>query len=142
MWKGARDTAAPSPRPRRDSGVHACRHQGCVITGCCDVVSGSLTPLCAVCAGTIKGLTTEQVAAPPLDCDIILGNTYHLGNKPGGPVLEALGGLHKFMNWWVVILRYDASPRTAAASSARDTCAGSGAGPPLTCAMWRDAQAA
>lgn len=53
--------------------------------------------------GTIKGLTTEQVAEDPLNCAIILGNTYHLGNKPGGEVLETIGGLHKFMNWCGVI---------------------------------------
>jgi len=30
---------------------------------------------------------------------IILGNTYHLGNRPGGDMIEELGGLHSFMNW-------------------------------------------
>lgn len=49
--------------------------------------------------GTIKGVTTAELQSPPLDCDIILGNTYHLGNRPGGDTLEALGGLHKFMAW-------------------------------------------
>lgn len=49
--------------------------------------------------GTIKGLTTVELQAPPLDCDIILGNTYHLGNRPGGDLLERHGGLHRFMAW-------------------------------------------
>ncbi|RYY32282.1 tRNA guanosine(34) transglycosylase Tgt, partial [archaeon] len=49
--------------------------------------------------GTIKGLTTAELQLPPLDCDIILGNTYHLGNRPGGDPLERLGGLHEFMRW-------------------------------------------
>ena len=49
--------------------------------------------------GTIKGITTAELQLPPLDCDIILGNTYHLGNRPGGDTLEALGGLHQFMGW-------------------------------------------
>ena len=49
--------------------------------------------------GTIKGLTTGQVAARPIDCQIILGNTYHLGNYPGADTLGELGGLHKFMRW-------------------------------------------
>ena len=49
--------------------------------------------------GTIKGLTSAELQAPPLDCDIILGNTYHLGSRPGGGVLERAGGLHKFMGW-------------------------------------------
>ena len=49
--------------------------------------------------GTIKGVTTAELQTPPLDCDIILGNTYHLGNRPGGDTLAALGGLHAFMGW-------------------------------------------
>ncbi len=49
--------------------------------------------------GTIKGLTPEEVQSDPLNCKIILGNTYHLGHRPGGDVLEAMGGLHKFMSW-------------------------------------------
>jgi queuine tRNA-ribosyltransferase catalytic subunit len=49
--------------------------------------------------GTIKGLTTLELQMPPLDCDIILGNTYHLGNRPGGDALERAGGLHRFMAW-------------------------------------------
>lgn len=47
--------------------------------------------------GTIKGLTSEDVAA--LNCQIILGNTFHLGNRPTTQLLEKAGGLHKFMNW-------------------------------------------
>ena len=49
--------------------------------------------------GTIKCLTSEQVEQDPLNCEIILGNTYHLGNYPGPEVLRKLGGLHKLMNW-------------------------------------------
>ena len=30
---------------------------------------------------------------------IILANTYHLALRPGGDLLEKLGGQHKFMNW-------------------------------------------
>jgi queuine tRNA-ribosyltransferase len=47
--------------------------------------------------GTVKGLTTEQLEA--LDCHVILGNTYHLGHRPGGEVVQQMGGLHNFMNW-------------------------------------------
>lgn len=45
----------------------------------------------------MKGLLPDQLES--LDCEIILGNTYHLGNRPGTEVLEKAGGLHKFMNW-------------------------------------------
>jgi tRNA-guanine family transglycosylase len=47
--------------------------------------------------GTVKGLTSTQLEE--LNCGIILGNTYHLGHRPGPDVLDELGGLHKFMNW-------------------------------------------
>ena len=47
--------------------------------------------------GTIKGLLAEEVSA--LGPRIILGNTYHLANRPSTEVLDACGGLHKFMNW-------------------------------------------
>lgn len=49
--------------------------------------------------GTVKGLTALEMQLPPLDCDIILGNTYHLGNRPGGDLLARHGGLHRFMGW-------------------------------------------
>ena len=48
--------------------------------------------------GTIKGLTSEQVREG-LGVEIILGNTYHLGHRPGGDEVEAMGGLHKMMGW-------------------------------------------
>ncbi|KAJ2601020.1 Queuine tRNA-ribosyltransferase catalytic subunit 1 [Coemansia sp. RSA 1722] len=47
--------------------------------------------------GSIKGITTKQLEA--LDCHVILGNTYHLGSRPGPELLDAAGGLHKFMAW-------------------------------------------
>lgn len=47
--------------------------------------------------GTMKGLLPDQLES--LDCEIILGNTYHLGNRPGTEVLKKAGGLHKFMAW-------------------------------------------
>ncbi|ESP03247.1 hypothetical protein LOTGIDRAFT_205064 [Lottia gigantea] len=47
--------------------------------------------------GTLKGLLPEQMEE--LDCRIMLGNTYHLGHRPGPELLEKAGGLHKFMKW-------------------------------------------
>lgn len=47
--------------------------------------------------GTMKGLLPDQLES--LDCEIILGNTYHLGNRPGTDVLNKAGGLHNFMGW-------------------------------------------
>uniref|UniRef100_A0A6B2L6N0 Queuine tRNA-ribosyltransferase catalytic subunit 1 n=1 Tax=Arcella intermedia TaxID=1963864 RepID=A0A6B2L6N0_9EUKA len=47
--------------------------------------------------GTVKGLTCEQLGN--IKAPIILGNTYHLGHRPGPEVMKTMGGLHKFMNW-------------------------------------------
>ncbi|XP_069688477.1 queuine tRNA-ribosyltransferase catalytic subunit [Periplaneta americana] len=47
--------------------------------------------------GTMKGLLPDQLEA--LGCQIILGNTYHLGTRPGPELIKKAGGLHKFMNW-------------------------------------------
>ncbi len=47
--------------------------------------------------GTLKGLFPEQLER--LDCRIMLGNTYHLGNRPGEETLIKAGGLHNFMGW-------------------------------------------
>ncbi|XP_033336735.2 tRNA-guanine transglycosylase isoform X1 [Megalopta genalis] len=47
--------------------------------------------------GTLKGVLPQQLES--LDCQIILGNTYHLGIRPGLHVMQKAGGLHNFMNW-------------------------------------------
>ncbi|XP_073994957.1 tRNA-guanine transglycosylase isoform X2 [Rhodnius prolixus] len=47
--------------------------------------------------GTLKGLLPDQLET--MDCRIILGNTYHLGTKPGPELLKKAGGLHKFIGW-------------------------------------------
>lgn len=47
--------------------------------------------------GTIKGLTSHQIEQ--CGCRLILSNTYHLGNRPGGDIVEGMGRLHSFMNW-------------------------------------------
>ncbi|CEP00834.1 hypothetical protein PBRA_008146 [Plasmodiophora brassicae] len=54
-------------------------------------------------SGVMKGLTTSQLAE--LDCQIILGNTYHLALQPGLERMKnTYGGLHKFMRWPRAIL--------------------------------------
>ncbi|CAH0754091.1 unnamed protein product [Bemisia tabaci] len=51
----------------------------------------------SILKGTMKGLLPDQLKT--LDCQIILGNTYHLGLQPGSELLEKVGGLHNFMGW-------------------------------------------
>jgi len=48
--------------------------------------------------GTVKGVHQRELKED-VDPDIILGNTYHLYLRPKTPILERVGGLHKFMNW-------------------------------------------
>lgn len=48
--------------------------------------------------GTVKGVHQRELKEE-INPDIILGNTYHLYLRPKTDVLEAAGGLHKFMNW-------------------------------------------
>ena len=76
--------------------------------------------------GALKGVLPDQIKE--LNCNLILGNTYHLGHRPvgirfqrvclvflltisfdlnysyihsikGPELLKKAGGLHKFMNW-------------------------------------------
>ena len=51
---------------------------------------------------TVKGLTSDQIA--DTTAKIILANTYHLALRPGPDTIQAMGGLHKFMNWNGAIL--------------------------------------
>jgi queuine tRNA-ribosyltransferase len=48
--------------------------------------------------GTVKGVHQRELT-DEINPDIILGNTYHLYLRPKTDILEAAGGLHKFMNW-------------------------------------------
>lgn len=48
-------------------------------------------------AGTVKGLTSDVLKQAR--CHLILGNTYHLGNRPGADLVELMGGLHQFIDW-------------------------------------------
>ncbi|MDP2876602.1 MAG: tRNA guanosine(34) transglycosylase Tgt [Holophaga sp.] len=47
--------------------------------------------------GTVKGISPLQLQeiAP----QVILGNTYHLGLRPGDELIARFGGLHTFMAW-------------------------------------------
>lgn len=52
--------------------------------------------------GTVKAMTPEELLS--LGASIILGNTFHLMLRPGTKVIEAHGGLHRFMHWEQPIL--------------------------------------
>src|ERR1700712_2629736 len=48
--------------------------------------------------GSVKAVSQKQLH-DDVKAQIILGNTYHLYLRPSLEVLEAAGGLHKFMGW-------------------------------------------
>ena len=47
--------------------------------------------------GAVKNLTPEELKT--LGAEIILGNAYHLWQKPGPEIVKKSGGLQKFMAW-------------------------------------------
>ncbi|MCL2748477.1 MAG: tRNA guanosine(34) transglycosylase Tgt [Alphaproteobacteria bacterium] len=53
-------------------------------------------------AATVKALTMDMVR--DTGTEVILGNTYHLMLRPGGDLVEQMGGLHKFSGWHGPIL--------------------------------------
>ncbi|MBW7909403.1 MAG: tRNA guanosine(34) transglycosylase Tgt [Kiritimatiellae bacterium] len=52
--------------------------------------------------GTVKAMSPAELRE--MDCQILLGNTYHLNDRPGMEVIENAGGLHAFMGWDRAIL--------------------------------------
>ena len=47
--------------------------------------------------GTVKTLSPEELKE--VHAQVILGNTYHLWQRPGEKIVEVAGGLHTFMNY-------------------------------------------
>jgi queuine tRNA-ribosyltransferase len=47
--------------------------------------------------GTVKAMSPAELAE--VGVQIVLGNTFHLWLRPGLAVIEAHGGLHRFMGW-------------------------------------------
>ena len=51
---------------------------------------------------SVKALDPRELTE--MGTQILLGNTYHLNIRPGMEIIQAAGGLHKFMNWPAPIL--------------------------------------
>jgi queuine tRNA-ribosyltransferase len=47
--------------------------------------------------GTVKAMTPRELTEA--GTQMVLGNTYHLNLRPGADIVEACGGLHRFMGW-------------------------------------------
>src|SRR5512138_436760 len=52
--------------------------------------------------GSVKAIDPRELSE--MGTQILLGNTYHLSIRPGLEIIQAAGGLHKFMNWPLPIL--------------------------------------
>ncbi|HEY3863496.1 MAG TPA: tRNA guanosine(34) transglycosylase Tgt [Verrucomicrobiae bacterium] len=51
---------------------------------------------------SVKALDPRELRE--MGTQILLGNTYHLNIRPGLEIIQAAGGLHRFMNWSAPIL--------------------------------------
>ena len=69
---------------------------GKIITDHGDILTPIFMPVGTV--GSVKAVTQQQLHKD-VKAQIILGNTYHLFLRPAMEVMEAAGGLHKFMGW-------------------------------------------
>jgi queuine tRNA-ribosyltransferase len=52
--------------------------------------------------GSVKAIDPRELIE--MGTQIILGNTYHLNIRPGLEIIQAAGGLHRFINWTAPIL--------------------------------------
>jgi queuine tRNA-ribosyltransferase len=68
---------------------------GVLVTAHGEVATPAFVPLAT--HGSVRGLSSAELAA--LGYDMVLGNTFHLFLRPGGELVERLGGLHRFMGW-------------------------------------------
>ena len=69
---------------------------GKIITDHGEILTPIFMPVGTV--GSVKAVTQQQLLKD-VKAQIILGNTYHLFLRPALEVMEAAGGLHKFMGW-------------------------------------------
>lgn len=74
-------------------GAHA--RAGVIHTPHGDIETPAFTPVGT--QATLKALTPEQLAAT--GAQAVLANAYHLYLRPNSSVIDAAGGLGKFMNW-------------------------------------------
>lgn len=69
---------------------------GLIETGHGEIQTPIFMPVGTV--GSVKAVHQRELA-DDIKAHIILGNTYHLYLRPGTKILEAAGGLHKFIGW-------------------------------------------
>lgn len=79
--------------------IHTCKQSGARV-GELTTPHGKITTPVFMPVGTqatVKSLSPQELK--DAGAEIILSNTYHLYMRPGHKLVEAAGGLHKFMAW-------------------------------------------
>jgi queuine tRNA-ribosyltransferase len=75
--------------------AHSSARAGILRTGHGDIQTPVFMPVGT--QGSVKAITPRDLR--DADAKIILGNTYHLYLRPGCDIIEAAGGLHRFIGW-------------------------------------------
>ncbi len=90
------EITSPEFRFRSETGTHPlAARAGWFKTGHGQVLTPAFMPVGT--QGTVKGITPVQLRE--IGPQVILGNTYHLGLRPGDELVARLGGLHRLMGW-------------------------------------------
>ena len=76
--------------------VHSSARAGILSTAHGDIQTPIFMPVGT--AGSVKAVHQRELESD-IKAQIILGNTYHLYLRPGIPLLQKAGGLHKFTGW-------------------------------------------
>jgi queuine tRNA-ribosyltransferase len=76
--------------------THSNARSGMITTDHGDIPTPIFMPVGT--AGSVKAVHQRELK-DDIDAKIILGNTYHLYLRPGLPLIESAGGLHKFNGW-------------------------------------------
>ncbi|MEO6151388.1 MAG: tRNA guanosine(34) transglycosylase Tgt [Mucilaginibacter sp.] len=76
--------------------VNSGARAGKITTDHGDILTPIFMPVGTV--ASVKAVTQQQLLTD-VKAQIILGNTYHLYLRPGMDIMQAAGGLHKFMHW-------------------------------------------
>jgi len=95
----ARGVELPCER-RPLSGFRITANDGGARAGVLDTLHGPIPTPAFMPVGTkatVKSLHPDEVRA--VGAHVILGNAYHLHFRPGGSVVERLGGIHAFSGW-------------------------------------------
>ncbi len=79
--------------------IHTCKQTGARVGELTTPHGKILTPVFMPVGtqATVKSLSPEELKRA--NASIVLSNTYHLYMRPGHKLVEAAGGLHKFMAW-------------------------------------------